>query len=205
MKKDQYHHGNLSNALIEKAVESLAENNELPSLRSLAKMSGVSPAAVYRHFQNKEQMIAAVAEFGFDILEKRFRNCIENSDDLVSPVRARENFVALGEAYIQFAIEYPELFRICFGKEASTYRKRGPGESRISTLIYLYQVVDGLHVSGLINSPANDQKVAITWSLIHGLVNLTEAGVDTASMCMGNNPREKAEKLADIIIQQFSN
>ena len=68
-KKFKYHHGELRSALIEAAVDILATSGmENLSLRVLARATGVTQAAPYSHFRNKDDLLAAVAETGFQRL-----------------------------------------------------------------------------------------------------------------------------------------
>src|SRR5919206_2322086 len=96
-----YHHGNLRPALLRTAAKTLEkEGLGALSLRELARRAGVSHNAPYRHFPDRDSLLAALAAEGFemlgDALEKRPR---------------RE----MGEAYVEFALAHPQRFRLMFG------------------------------------------------------------------------------------------
>ncbi len=105
--KKQYHHGNLREALIKAGMRAVAEDGpEGFSLRDVAKRAGVTPPAVYRHFSDKDELLAAIA--------------VECSDRLVATVTeslaaadgdSLNRFRHVGIAYVQFAVAHPEHFR----------------------------------------------------------------------------------------------
>jgi AcrR family transcriptional regulator len=102
----RYHHGNLRAALIEAALSLLAEGGPaVLSLREVARRAGVSHAAPYRHFDDRAALLSALAEHAFVELEQR----------LVASDRSLE---ALGRAYLEFALDHPERFRLMFDGEA---------------------------------------------------------------------------------------
>src|SRR5215468_4092731 len=104
-----YHHGDLRDALIEAAQEIL-ETVGLPalSLRAVARRADVSPAAPYHHFPNKQAMLDAVAERGFDALTAAMTTRM----DKVSGGAARQD--ASGIGYVAFAVANPALFGLMF-------------------------------------------------------------------------------------------
>src|SRR5262245_40005842 len=77
-KKGRYHHGDLRRALLEAALELIrAEGQAVLTLREVARRAGVTHAAPYRHFKNKEALLAAVAEEGFRDMTQRMRDEME--------------------------------------------------------------------------------------------------------------------------------
>jgi AcrR family transcriptional regulator len=108
-----YHHGNLKNALVETAAKLIAERGASSvSLREVAREAGVSHAAPYHHFEDKNGLIAAVAEEGFH----RFDTYQERALRSV-PSNPRERLRALGKAYVRFALTNPHFFRVMFRNE----------------------------------------------------------------------------------------
>src|SRR5882757_299003 len=103
-----YHHGNLRPALVRAAMELLEESGEadLP-LRAVARRAGVSPAAPYRHYADREALVSAVAAVGYRELAERLAAAHP------SPSTA-EQLACVAIAYVQFALERPGLFRIMF-------------------------------------------------------------------------------------------
>ena|ERR1700733_6598700 len=107
-KRRTYHHGDLRDALISLALETLEKSGpEELTLRGLAERAGVSGMAPYRHFSDKTALLRAVAARGFEILTE---DC-KAVDDPGDPRKAIEAF---GLAYARFALERPGLFRLLF-------------------------------------------------------------------------------------------
>jgi AcrR family transcriptional regulator len=105
-----YHHGDLRRALIRSALEILSETGVAGlSLRAAARAAKVSAMAPYRHFADKEALLAAVAEYGFQQLGVRFATTTTTVTD------PRAQLAALGVAYVVFARDEPSLFKLMFG------------------------------------------------------------------------------------------
>jgi AcrR family transcriptional regulator len=105
--KRAYHHGNLREALVAAALKEVARSGpEGFSLRSVARRAGVSPPAVYRHFADKDALLAAVAVECSERIGIAMRDAVAGAPD--DPL---ERFRATGIAYVQFAVEHPEHFR----------------------------------------------------------------------------------------------
>ncbi|WP_422772384.1 TetR/AcrR family transcriptional regulator [Plantactinospora sp. WMMC1484] len=116
-----YHHGQLRSALLAAAERSLrAHGEEQLSLRELAREIGVSHAAPRRHFPDRQALLDALAEAGFERLYTRLRAaCTEAGDDFLPRLRAT---VA---AYIRFATEDAALLELMFTS------KHRPGADRL--------------------------------------------------------------------------
>src|SRR3954470_20864584 len=96
-----YHHGDLPPALL-KAAAKILEKEGLAglSLRELARRAGVSHNAPYRHFPDRDALLAALATEGFAILGKQ----------LAAPAGQES-----AAAYVRFALDHPQRFRLMFG------------------------------------------------------------------------------------------
>lgn len=107
-----YHHGNLREALVEGAEALLNESGtEKFSLRAVARRIGVSPAAPYAHFENRQALLAAVATRGFKRLsayQKQAENRSQGSAEWMH---------SLARGYVRFAVDHPILFRLMFSAE----------------------------------------------------------------------------------------
>lgn len=104
-----YHHGNLRQELLECAERHLISNGiSKLSLRALAREIGVSQTAPYRHFEDKDALLAALATDGFHRLFDRV------SDELAGRT-LHSALRDLGMAYLDFAIQHTEIFRLMFG------------------------------------------------------------------------------------------
>jgi AcrR family transcriptional regulator len=102
-----YHHGNLRETLLQTSL-SLIKNNGVQSftLREVARLSGVSHTAPYRHFRNKEQIVEALVSASFDRIANRITYYSLKGH---SPVECLE----LGTlAYLRFALDRPDEFRL---------------------------------------------------------------------------------------------
>jgi AcrR family transcriptional regulator len=105
--KNAYHHGNLKSALIAAALKELAhEGLEGFSLRGVARRAGVSAPAVYRHFEDKEALLAAVAGESAERLGAAMVEAVAQAPD--DPL---DKFRATGIAIVKFAVANPEHFR----------------------------------------------------------------------------------------------
>lgn len=167
-KTGAYHHGDLRQALIEAARTVLREEGTGKlSLRAVARRAGVSHAAAYYHFEDKTSLIAAVAIAAFDGLNAAIQKVYEQDRPLL------ERFKASAFAYITFALDNPQEFRIMFLPELRSdavrteVEKAGrAGHDRTVGFVRKLQE-EGHLVSG------DSEGIAISvWSMVHGLATL---------------------------------
>jgi AcrR family transcriptional regulator len=164
---DSYQHGDLRRALIQAGLKLLAEEGvrEL-SLRAAAELAGVSHAAPYRHFKDKDALVAAIAEEGFRLLTARMREEIaaRPSDDVI------ERLGASAVGYVAFAVEHPAYFRTIFGgavcEEGLPPSLHAAGQESYGVLRGL--VAEGI-AAGRLRAGDPDQLSLAAWSLVHGL------------------------------------
>lgn len=108
--KAQYHHRNLRQALLDQALRMIAESGGVQfSLRELAKEVGITHAALYRHFADRSALLDALTAAGFARLSAYQKQELDKA--AAGPL---ERLVALGLAYVQFAIENPGFFSLLF-------------------------------------------------------------------------------------------
>jgi AcrR family transcriptional regulator len=160
-----YRHGNLPAALLGAARQILDENGlQAVGLRETARRVGVSATAAYRHFTNKEDLLASVAAQGFHELAAAMQNATRGATPLV---RA-------GLAYIEFANENRGLFRVMFGPvlaERTKYPALQAASSAVEALL-LHGVTD------IDSRPLDDNHAAMAaWGLVHGLAHLIVDGL----------------------------
>jgi AcrR family transcriptional regulator len=112
---DTYHHGNLKDSLVDRAIEKLADGMEPTTLsvRALATELGVSAGAPYRHFPTAEALIAAVATRGFAVLQDQMRAAVASAGTS-DQTTARELLERMGIAYVEFAAGHPQWYRAMF-------------------------------------------------------------------------------------------
>lgn len=106
-----YHHGDLRAALIEEALEMIADGGVTAlNIRTLARRLGVSQAALYHHFGGRTDLLGELAAVGYAELRERLRDARHWADDPV------EGLGELGRAYVRFALQNPGKFRAMFGR-----------------------------------------------------------------------------------------
>ena len=104
--KETYHHGNLRAALIQTAIKILElEGLNALSLRRIAREAGVSQAAPYSHFKDKQALLLAVCADGYEKFAARMR---QEAGTATGP----DYIAGLGRGYIYFALENPALFEL---------------------------------------------------------------------------------------------
>jgi AcrR family transcriptional regulator len=159
-----YRHGNLPVALQAAAREILDENGlHAVGLRETARRVGVSATAAYRHFTNKEDLLASVAAEGFRELAAAMKDATRGANPLI---RA-------GLAYIEFANQNRGLFRLMFGPVLAE-RTKYPALQAASTEVEA-MLVRG--VADLDPRPLHDNPAAMAaWGLVHGLAHLIVDG-----------------------------
>src|SRR5437870_1578005 len=105
-----YHHGNLKEALIRAALELIAQKGPAGfTFAEAARWAGVSPAAPYRHFRDRDELLADVARRGFDAFEAALKQAWD--DGRPDPFTA---FDRVGKAYLQFAKSEPAYYSAMF-------------------------------------------------------------------------------------------
>jgi AcrR family transcriptional regulator len=113
-----YHHGDLRAALIDAATALVREHGSSGfSLREAAREVGVDPAACYRHFRDRGDLLVAIAQRGFERLATRMQRVTS-----AHPRDARARLVAMASVYVRFASEYPAEFRVMFGESGTHAR-----------------------------------------------------------------------------------
>lgn len=174
-----YHHGDLRQALLETTLRLVAERGaEGFSLREAAREVGVSPAAAYRHFADKPALLAALAAEGHGRLAAAMEKGAARVDEAAPPpARAAERFVAIGRAYVEFALKNSSFFRVMFGPacQGEDFEPCCAPSGRDPYRI-LSDTLDELVRTGAI-PPARRAGAEIpAWSAVHGLATLLVDG-----------------------------
>ncbi len=167
----RYHHGNLRAALVETAVElARAEGPDGVVLREVARRTGVSHNAAYRHFSDRAQLLAEVAVRAMDTLEASMRRRIEALDRSDHVGFARASLRETGRAYVGFALAEQGLFRVAFTPHlwaAAEGADHGPDRDG-GPYGLLNQALDGLVEAGLVTPDRRRGADVTCWSAVHG-------------------------------------
>ncbi|MEE3118743.1 MAG: TetR/AcrR family transcriptional regulator [Pseudomonadota bacterium] len=165
-----YHHGDLRQQAHQLALDTLRNQGDTAiSLRALAKELGVSAPALYRHFADRESLLAALAVTGFEELRDRLL-----AVDQQVPRRA---LIDIGLVYVAFAQDEPNLYRLMFGgrvlpKDAHPQLDQaGHGAFHV-----LQDTIDRAQQAGYLKPMPLAIMTAAAWSLVHGLAQLTIDG-----------------------------
>jgi len=170
----------------------IAENGpEKLSLRALAREVGVSQAAPYRHFEDKVSLLSALASDGFQRLGEK----LEQEAQLVQGDPA-EALRATGRAYIRFAYNNPEIYRLMFVMKASEFNDQEMSACHGAA----YQVLEDVIAMGLESgvfkaNPARNIALA-AWSLVHGYASLIIDGVVELDE---QDPEQQLHEVAQIL------
>ncbi|WP_339107080.1 TetR/AcrR family transcriptional regulator [Thioclava sp. GXIMD4216] len=140
MSKQGYHHGDLRRALVEAALHLIEEKGPTGfTLSEAAKTAGVTPAAVYRHFAGREDLIAECARQGFVI----FGDVLEHAWDGGQP-SALSAFSAVGRAYLAFAKRYPGHYMAMFESGLSPQNSPALGQVALKARNVMDQATEAL-------------------------------------------------------------
>jgi AcrR family transcriptional regulator len=186
--KKNYHHGELKGALIDAALEILQVRGiESLTIRAAAQKTAVSHTAPYRHFKNKDELMVALALRGLAILA-------ETVDSAMYQCRKDQSRAVrhVGLAYLTFACEHSELYRLIFGRDIRNKRENGD----------FFTAYDGLFqklrsmIEVRIGQGDDSALVALAvWSAIHGYASFLIDNSEYSAALM----KKQAGPLLDII------
>lgn len=171
-KPQGYHHGDLRRALLMSARALIDEGGDTAlTLRRVAQQAGVSASAPYRHFADREALLAAAMCEGFDELTAELEQAYAHA---ASPIEA---FLSVGHAYLGFAVKAPKLYRIMFGSTCERLfhdELRAAGERAFAVVV---KAAVDCSKHGLTGNK-DPQHIALAgWSMVHGLASLHTDGV----------------------------
>jgi AcrR family transcriptional regulator len=173
MASASYHHGNLRQALLEHGVAlARAGGPDAVVLRDVQRLAGVSNSAAYRHYADRQALLAAVkanitAQLGAAMLEALDRVPARGP----RPARALARFRATGQAYIDFAVAEPGLFRTAFEPDGTD-----PGAETVPADRHPFQIlrgcIDDLVATGMLAESRRDGFDEAAWAAVHGAATL---------------------------------
>ena len=181
-----YHHGNLKEALVRAALELIAEKGPAGfTFADAARWAGVSPAAPYRHFRDRDELMSDVARRGFDLFEATLKRAWDEGRPVPSVA-----FDRLGKAYLEFARKEPAYYSAMF--EAGISLDANP-ELRLAgdrAFGVLRAATETLVATMPPKSRPPVMMMALhIWALSHGVASLFGRG-DAASRRLPMTPEE---------------
>ncbi len=166
-RKARYHHGDLKEALVQASYALVAKNGAENFLLSEAcRLAGVSTAAPYKHFRDRDEILEAVVARAFDELADRSMAAVAAKGE-----GTLEGIVAMGEAYVTFAAEQQRLFRLMFGQHPKLKHAAAVVDDgkRCFTGV-IEQVGRYCEANGV---PGDPRAIAIRlWTFVHGAASL---------------------------------
>ncbi|HVC51055.1 MAG TPA: TetR/AcrR family transcriptional regulator [Stellaceae bacterium] len=184
-----YHHGNLREALIDAALNLIAQKGPAGfTFADAARTAGVSSAAPYRHFRDREALIADVARRGFELFEAHLEQAWNggNPEPLVA-------FESLGRAYLRFARDEPAYYSSMFEAGIaldSDVALRQASDRAFAVLRRASEAVAGRAPVGR-RPPALMMSLHV-WALSHGIASLFGRG-DSGRRALPMSPEELLE------------
>jgi len=169
--KQPYHRVNLKQGLLDSAVALISEvGPQAFTLREVARRADVSHNAPYRHFHDKDDLLAAVAAEGFDRLTESMKK------EMAKGHSAAERLRLAGRGYVRFALEWPQHILVMFETPASPGQRPEYAEAARRAFQTLLDAIAAVQAEG--GLPKGDpQTFAVTsWSAVHGLAKLAVGG-----------------------------
>lgn len=164
-----YHHGNLRAELLDTAIEQLREQGvDALSLRALARAIGVSQTAPYRHFADKNELLAAMATRGYRELLAALQGAVDSAGS-----DAGKQLIATAHAYVDYAASHPQLFKLMFGPTVQP-AERYPDlrEASREAFFLVQRILKSGMDAGLFRQQDVVYLANASWAGIHGLATL---------------------------------
>jgi AcrR family transcriptional regulator len=187
MPRKTYHHGDLKNALIQAGINILARDGVAGlSLRRVAGKAGVSHAAPYAHFTDKQALIAAISTEGYRMIHERIEAAIAEFEG--DPSR---QLLEAAWAYVDFALTDPAHFKITLSGVIEK-EKEHPAFVEMSQKSFkaVVTIVEACQAQGVLAAGPSDLAAVSVWSLVHGLASLVLEGQVSHSLLDRMSVRE---------------
>ena len=205
---DTYHHGNLRQALLEHAVElARAGGPDAVVLRDVQRTAGVSNSAAYRHYADRDALLAAVTAYAqtrlADAMVARL-NAVPQRGPRAK--RALGRLRATGQGYIDFALAEPGLFQTAFAHKDSArggHSRQTEGAGATVGEHHPFQIlircIDDLVATGLLSRNRREGLDEAAWAAVHGLSTLFLDG--PLSQADATRKQLIADRLLDVIVE----
>jgi AcrR family transcriptional regulator len=169
-KSAPYHHGDLRRALTGAALDLISEKGPKGfTLTEVARRAGVSTAAPYRHFTDKSDLLATVAELGFQRLYDALRAAPDGPD-------SRHHLIELGRAYLRWALEHPAFYLVMFGAEVKGADHPGLDRAFEAAFSVLLEAIDAAITDGVLPNRDARAMAGALWAVVHGAASLDIGG-----------------------------
>ena len=190
--KQPYHHGDLRAALIAAAL-SLVDQHGVKgfTLKDAAVLAGVSTAAPYRHFADKEALLQAICQEGFILFNTSLAAAWESAGTSEAAI------LELGIAYVQFALQHPAHFRLMFSLSGS--KQPEAAQSGTTGFDLLVRSVAALHPQA--TREHQTDVVLASWSLVHGFAILHLEGA-FASVGLSGDMEQHLRRALHLFVAQ---
>jgi AcrR family transcriptional regulator len=180
----RYHHGNLREALADAAVAAAREHGpDGLAVRELARRVGVSHNAAYRHFADRDALVAVVAERALAGLVEAMERRLAAVTETDRVLRARRRLVELGAGYVDYALAEPGLFRVLFTAypDVPSSPDDSPDDSPVDDdghdpFFMLNAALDDLVDVGYLDPAGRPGAEIGCWAAVHGFAVLTTEG-----------------------------
>ncbi len=175
-KKAAYHHGDLRQALVDAAVQVVAEGKiGSLSMRDIARRVGVSNAAPYHHFKGKVELLSAVAAEGFRLMNAEMERQIAGAGD-----DPRTRMDALGRGYVKFAVAHPAHYRVMFRSDLGEVADGGEHEVEGEACFGRLMSMSAERIGKPLGDPETRKLAVMCWTTVHGLASLWNDGALSA-------------------------
>jgi AcrR family transcriptional regulator len=173
MPRTTYHHGDLRRALVAVALELVeADGTDNVTIREVARRLEVSPAAIYRHFSDRDALLGAVASAIRMQLAQRMLDEMDAIQEPDARVRSMRRFDAVGRAYLDFAAEQPDLLAAAFIPiQPPDVHAEQPNPWEV-----LSGALDALVEAGAMPPERRIGAEVVAWSAVHGFATLRANG-----------------------------
>ncbi|MDD4974128.1 MAG: TetR/AcrR family transcriptional regulator [Bacteriovorax sp.] len=195
--KTSYRHGNLREAILTTSLQVIEEVGVAGlSIREVAKKAGVTHQAPYRHFSDKEALLAALAQDGFEKMHQQI------SQSMAKEIKPFEKLLKLGLGYFSWASEHPDHFRLMFSQnipEFETSESLKIAADKILELVL--SVVRENQEAKIIKIDETRSVARQLWAAIHGATLLF---IDRQFKPLGNNIKSGQMLVTNIITNLVS-
>ena len=193
-----YHHGNLRETLIETGIDlARTQGPDGVVLREVARRADVSHNAAYRHFADREALLAEIARHGMRQLRGAMQREIDATDaeeHADARARASARLRATGRAYVDFAIREPGLFDVAF----SAIPDEDGLDADADPYDLLTQVLDEGVRAGAVSPDLRPGAEVVCWSAVHGFAVLHVHGP------LASAPVEERNAMLDVMLDHIA-